>query len=114
MEYLTKYASKPEKLSSVAKDVFTHVASKVSSDNFDSGKVVQRLMMRAVVLRDMSIQEVCHQLLKLKLHSSSFQVVTLSLDGSRKIANVNGELISKWSLLDLYANREDNWRFRNT
>ena len=117
LEYLTKYASKPKKISSVAKDAFVHVANSVNEENFDSVKVIKKLMMRAVGLHDMSIQEVCHQILKLKLHSSSFEVLTVSLDGSRKVENIEGELISKWSQLDLYAHREDissKIEFRNS
>ena len=36
--------------------------------------------------RDMSIEEVTHQLLPMKLLSSSFQVITALLDGCRKIS----------------------------
>ena len=42
-------------------------------------------MMKAVGQRDMSIQEVMHHILSIKLVSSSFQVITTSLDGSRKV-----------------------------
>lgn len=42
-------------------------------------------MMRAVGQRDISIQEVMHQILSIKLVSSSFQVITASFDGSRKV-----------------------------
>ena len=41
-------------------------------------------MMKAVGQRDISVQEVMHQLLSLKLFCSSYQVVTASLNGSRK------------------------------
>ena len=107
LEYLTKYASKPEKLTSVVKDAFAHVSKNISESDFDSVKIIKKLMMRAVGLRDMSIQEVCHQILKQKLFSSSFEVITVSLDGSRKVENIEGELISKMSYLDVYASRED-------
>ena len=107
VEYLTKYASKPEKLSSVAQDAFSHVAKKVNEAHFDPVSTIKRLMMRAVGLRDMSIQEVCHQILQLKLYSSSYEVIATSLEGSRKIESEGGELRSKPSLLDIYANRED-------
>jgi len=107
LEYLTKYASKPEKITSVVKDAFAHVSKTVTEDDFDSVRIVKKLMMRAVGLRDMSIQEVCHQVLKLKLYSSSFEVITVSLDGSRKVENIDGELISKLSFLDTYASREE-------
>ena len=42
-------------------------------------------MMKAVGQRDMSIQEVMHQILSIKIVSSSFQVISISLDNSRKI-----------------------------
>ena len=62
--------------------------------------------MRAVGQRDMSIQEVMHQLLSLKLVSSTFQVISSSLDGSRKVSlSENDTLDTEKSLLDLYAKR---------
>lgn len=64
-------------------------------------------MMRAVGQRDMSIQEVMHQILSIKLVSSSFQVITASLDGSRKVfLSENNTLETQSSLLDLYAKRK--------
>ena len=51
----------------------------------DGNNTVKKLMMKAIGQRDMSAQEVMHQILSLKLFSSSFQVVTTSLEGSRKI-----------------------------
>jgi len=63
--------------------------------------------MQSVGLRDMSIQEVCHSLMKLKLYSSSFDVITISLFDSRKAENVNGEIILKPSMLDIYAHRHE-------
>jgi len=62
-------------------------------------------MMQTVGMRDMSVQEVCHQILKIKLHSSSFEVITASLDGSRKVQIVGDELVNHLSLLDIYASR---------
>ena len=62
-------------------------------------------MMQAIGQRDMGIQEVMHQILSIKLLSSSFQVVTVSLNGSRNIKVQNGQLQSEPSILDLYAKR---------
>ncbi len=104
LEYISKYASKGEKLSSVAKDAFTSVISH-SADNSNNKSIIQKLMMRAVGERDMGIQEVMHQILSIKFLSSSFQVVTASLDGSRNIKVESGELKTEPSLLDLYAKR---------
>lgn len=64
-------------------------------------------MMRSVGLRDMSIQEVCHQVLQLKLYSSSYEVITTSLEGSRKVEANDENILLKPSRLDLYAMRQD-------
>lgn len=50
--YLTKYASKPEKLSAVAKDALDKIAIGINERDFDSVKVVKKLMMQTVGLRD--------------------------------------------------------------
>lgn len=104
IEYIAKYASKSEKMSSVVREAFTSVLHETSNDN-DSARVIKKLMMRAIGQRDMSVQEVMHQLLSTKLVSSSFQIVTASLDGSRKIQLQNDVLYTEMSLLDLYARR---------
>ena len=62
-------------------------------------------MIKAVGERDFSAQEVMHHILSFKLFSSSFQVVTPSLDGSRKLIIKNDELETRPSILDNYANR---------
>eukprot|EP00794_Sanderia_malayensis_P018458 gene18459-20309_t len=64
--------------------------------------------------RDFSAQETMHLLLSLKLHSSSFNVVPVSLTGSRKlrnqfhfnISNDNVDISTENSLLDAYSNRQ--------
>ena len=106
LEYIAKYASKGEKMSSVAKDAFTSVLA--NSQIVDNGrKAIRKIMMRAVGQRDMIIQEVMHQILSIKLVSSSFQVITASLDGSRKVSlSENNTLQTETSLLDLYAKRK--------
>ena len=83
IEYLAKYASKGENMSSVVRDAFVSVVNKLT-DESDPKVAVRKLMMKAVGERDMSMQEVMHQILSLKLFSSSFNVITVSLDGSRK------------------------------
>lgn len=42
IEYLTKHASKPERLSSVVEDAFSYISSKVTVDNFDSVSVFKK------------------------------------------------------------------------
>ena len=89
-------------MSSVAKDAFTSVL--INSQNEDnSHKAIRKIIMRAVGQRDMSFQEVMHQLLSLKLVSSTFQVILASLDGSRKVSfSENDTFDTEKSLLDLY------------
>ena len=72
VEYLTKYASKGERLSSVVRDAFVSVVSKLDP-HADGNNTVKKLMMKAIGQRDMSAQEVMHQILSLKLFSSSFR-----------------------------------------
>ena len=92
-------------MSPVAKDALTSVL--INSQNEDnSHKAIRKIIMRAVGQRDMSIQEEMHQLLSLKLVSLTFQVISSSLDGSRKVSlSENDTLDTEKSLLDLYAKR---------
>ena len=57
---------------------------------------------------DYAAQETMHHLLSLKLHSSSFKVMPVSLNGSRRVRDTaeEGESCTDYSLLDVYANRE--------
>ena len=105
LEYIAKYASKGEKMSQVAKDALMSVL--INSQNEDnSHTAIRKIIMRAVGQRDMSIQEEMHQLLSLKLVSLTFQVISSSLDGSRKVSlSENDTLDTEKSLLDLYAKR---------
>ena len=104
VEYLTKYASKAEKLSNVARDAFVSVVNKLDHQ-MNGTKAIKQLMMKAVAERDMSAQEVMHQLLSLKLYSSSYHVITTSLNGSRKFHVADDTLQVEPSLLDDYAAR---------
>lgn len=65
-EFSTKYASKGEKMSSVARDVFTSILNETSSDS-DSSRIIKKLIMKAVGQRDKGIREVRHQLLSINL-----------------------------------------------
>ena len=63
--------------------------------------------MKSLEQRDFSAQEVMHDLLSLKLVSSSFYVVPISLNGSRKVKTTSGneDVVTDDSLLDVYAKR---------
>ena len=66
--------------------------------------------MKSLGERDYAAQETMHHLLSLKLHSSSFKVMPVSLNGSRRVRDTaiieEGESCPVYSLLDVYANRE--------
>ena len=57
--------------------------------------------------KGISAQETMHHLLSLKLVSSSFDVILISLNGSRKIKtnSLDGDLATNYSLLDVYTTR---------
>ena len=51
----------------------------------DSRRVIKKVVMKSLGERDYAAQETIHHLLSLKLHSSSFKVLPVSLNGSRKV-----------------------------
>lgn len=104
VEYLAKYASKAEKMSAITKDSFTSIVSTIDDDS-NAKSIIKKLMMKGVGCRDMGIQEVMHNILSLKLCSSSFQVFSVSLDGSRKFQVKDGDVATELSYLDCYADR---------
>ena len=106
LEYLVKYASKGEKASSVLNNAFTNVVQKLT-DVSDIPSSFKQIMIKSVGQRDYSIQEVMHHLLSLKCVSSTYDVITASLDGSRRITMRQGnEFCTASSMLDTYAERE--------
>jgi DNA replication protein DnaC len=109
VEYLTKYAAKGEPRSPILKQAFNSIVQNVDS-NTDPRRAIKRVVMKSLGERDYAAQETMHHLLSLKLHSSSFKVMPVSLNGSRRVrdtANIEeGESCTDYSLLDVYANRE--------
>ena len=110
IEYLAKYASKAEKMSSIISDTFKSVISKVV-DSDKPRSVIKKLIIKGTGERDMGIQEVMHSILSLKLVSCTFQTVYMSLDGSRKCKIENGSLVTDKSIVDIYANRDGSKEF---
>ena len=104
IEYLAKYAAKSEKMTSVARDAFVNVVGKLS-DSSSPKAAVRKLMMKCVGERDMGIQEVMHHIMSLKLFRSSFKVITLSLENSRKCALTPTDICLEQSDLEIYAKR---------
>ena len=107
VEYLTKYAVKGEPQSPMLKQAFNSIVQNVHS-NTDPHRAIKKVVMKYLGERDYAAQATMHHLLSLKLHSSSFKVMPVSLNGSRRVCNTaeEGESCTNYSLLDVYANRE--------
>ena len=79
-------------------------------DDTHSHKAIKKVVMKTFGERDFAAQETMHHLLSLKLHSSSFNVIPVSLNGSRKVSNnfslENDSICTTNSQLDHYANRD--------
>ena len=109
VEYLTKYAAKGEPRSPLLKHAFNSIVQNVEV-NSDPQKAIKKVVMKTLGERDYSAQETMHHLLSLKLYSSSFNVIPVSLNGSRQVYtnnsfdNGNASCTSD-SPLDVYANR---------
>ena len=111
LECITKYASYPEVKSPVLKKVLDTVLANASVNSATNGtKIIRKLMIKSLGERDFSAQETMHQLFSLKLHSSSFTVIPVSLNACRRIRPNKRECLGLQStydsLLDSYASRE--------
>ena len=105
IEYLSKYAAKGEPKSPMLTETFD-IVMKNTDDNSDAQKTMKKVAMRTLGQRDFSAQETIHLLFSLRLYSTTFNVLPVSLYGSRRV-NPNQHNVSapctKDSLLDLYA-----------
>ena len=108
VEYLTKYAAKGEQRSPLLNQAFNSIVQLADSTS-DPHKVIKKVIMKTLGERDYAAQETMHHLLSLKFHSSLFNVIPVSLNGSHRVrtdvAN-DDNVCTNQSLLDLYANRE--------
>ena len=109
VEYLSKYAAKGEPRSPLLKQAFNSIVQNVPN-NSQPQKVIKKVEMKTLGETDYAAQEIMHHLFSSKLHSSSFNVISVSLEGSRKISvnmfdDADETCVSK-SLLDAYANRK--------
>ena len=87
VEYLTKYASKGEPRSPAIKTAFNSIIRNCNLHTSPT-KLIKKVIMKSLGQRDFSAQETMHHLLSLKLVSSSFNVIPVSLNGSHKIKKV--------------------------
>ena len=110
VEYLTKYAAKGEPKSPLLKQAFNSIVQNANASS-NPHKAIKKVVMKTLGERDYAAQETMHHLLSLKLHSSTFNVMLVSLNGSRKVrinrseSNTDTSCTSN-SLLDVYANRQ--------
>ena len=112
IEYLAKYISKAEPASQNLKDLL-NVAVRNTDESSERATTtaIQRLLVKAVCERDISSQEVCHQLLELPLVLCNRQFHVLGVDGltvQRELVtarNAPGGRVSKCDV-DKYVARD--------
>ena len=106
MEYLTKYAAKGEPKSPMLMDTFKSVMKSVDVST-DPHKAMKKVMMKTLDERDLSAQETMHLLLSLKLYSTTFDVLPINLNGSRRVQTrvKDQSVCTSESMLDTYTNR---------
>ncbi len=63
---------------------FNSIVQNVDS-NTDPRRVIKKVVIKSLGERDYAAQETMHHLLSVKLHSSSFKVMPVSLNGSRRV-----------------------------
>ena len=101
VDYLAKY----EPPSPINKTAFNAIILSCNT-NTSLTKLIKTVIMKSLGQRDFSAQEAMHHLFPSKLVSSSFNVIPISLNGSRKIKtnSAEGDVVTSDSLLDIYAN----------
>ena len=103
-----EHAAKGEPRSPLLKQAFNSIVKSTNTLS-DPHKAIKKVIMKTLGERDYAAQATMHHLPSLKLHSSSFNIIPVSLNGSRRV-RVNQEsdrdVCTDYSLLDVYANRE--------
>ncbi len=91
------------------KQAFNSIVQNVDN-NTHPHRAIKTVVMKTLGERDYAAQETMHHLLSLKLHSSSFKVIPMSLNGSHRVRNnadiEHGDSCTDDSFLDAYANRQ--------
>ena len=107
VEYFTKYAAKGEPRSTMLTRAFNSIVQNLDSDT-DPRRAIKKVVIKSLGERDYAAQETMHYLLSLKLPSSSFKVMPVSLNGSRRVCDTTeeGESCTDYLLLDVYVNQE--------
>ena len=103
VRYMVKYATKGEKRSDKAAELFARV---MAGDEGDPSFRWRRLMLKCVGNRDMGAQETAHSLLQLPMCRPGFEFATIALDNSREVQlNNNAGRAIVESIVDVYAER---------
>jgi len=98
-----------------ASEIYSKCVSSINPSVTDPTKtVIRKCLIQSVGERDFSAQETAHLLLSLPLYRCTFNFVTVSLDGNRKVrpvTNASGseDLATELSLLDTYAIRMEHY-----
>ena len=79
VRYMVKYATKGEKRSDKAAELFARV---MAGDDGDPSFKWRRLMLKCVGNRDMGAQETAHSLLQLPMCRPSFEFAMIALNNS--------------------------------
>ncbi len=91
------------------KQAFNSIVQNVDNST-DPHRTIKKVVMKSLGERDYAAQETMHHLFSLKPHSPSFKAMPVSLNGSRRVRDTesieDGEPCTDYSLLDVYANRE--------
>ena len=87
VEYLSKYAAKGEPRSPMLTNAFNSILKDTDS-TLCPQKAMKKVIMKTVGQRDFSAQETMHLLLSLKLYSTTFTVLPVSLNGSRRVKSI--------------------------
>lgn len=87
-------------------DTFKSVMKSVDVST-DRHKTMKKVMMKTLGERDFSAQETMHLLLSLKLYSTTFDVLSINLNGSRRVQTrvKDQSVCTSESMLVTYANR---------
>jgi len=104
VEYLAKYAAKSETRSHMLKNTFSAIVQN-SQSNADATTMIKKTVMKTLGQRDFPAPETMHHLLSLNFVSSSFIVLPVNLNGSRRLnlSDAPDEVVTTDSLLDTYA-----------
>ena len=74
----------------------------------DTPGALKQVMLKTVGQRDYSIEEVMHHLLSIKFVSVTNELITASLDGSRRVQlGANHQICTVPSIVDIYAERHN-------